>query len=135
MFAIFRRRVVATALLLSCTLWARAAVSQSVDLLRQIESFNLCTLRLAIEDLVHTHGDDYVGGPNLLEELKLAEQQVQLAKSATRSGAPWRAEQLQELSCMLRSLKRRALLENPVPNDLNSPILRFLFQRLLTQRI
>ena len=113
-----RRSVVAAFFFLSCAIWAQPAVSQSVNFLRRIKAFNGQTLRLAIEDLKQTHGDDYAVGPELLAELTELEQQVRQAISAADGEAPWPQQRLQNLSRELYSLKWRAMLSNPAVQNL-----------------
>ncbi len=113
-----RRSVVAALSFLSCAIWTQPAVSQAVNFPRRIKAFNGQTLRLAIEDLKQTHGDDYSVGPKLLAELTELEQQARQAISAADGEAPWPQQRLQNLSRKLYSLKWRAMLSNPAVQNL-----------------
>ena len=113
-----RRSIVATLLFLSCALCTGPALSQSVNFLWRIKSFNCHTLRLAIDDLTQTHGDDYAAGPKLLAELTELEQQARQAISAADGETPWPQQRLQDLSRKLYSLKWRAMLSNPAVQSL-----------------
>ena len=118
MFSSFRRLLVTAILCLGVPLLAQPGLAQRAKPLWQVKSFNFRTLQLAIDDLIRTHGEQYADGPVFLSELVELELQVQAATSAEKRDTPWPAKRLWNLSRRLYSLKRRALLANPVVADL-----------------
>lgn len=103
------RSVFTNLFLLSCMLWTRTALAEPTAPLLLDNSLNFHTLRLAIEDLIAIHGEDYPNGANLLAEL--ASLEAQTAK-------PRSSQQQADLSRKLYTFKRRALLSNPALKNL-----------------
>ena len=81
---------------------------------REVESFNFPALALALEDLIDTFGDRYPKGPGWRDQLRRCQTDAAAARQAfaPASLAAW--EGIERLARELESLRREALLANPL---------------------
>jgi len=96
----------------------RSAVAQVSDSKWHTARFEVEALRLAIEDLLVTHGDLYPQGATFLKELSTLEGSLGEATKPSRQGTAWSDERWGDLFGKLSALRRRALLANPAVRDL-----------------
>lgn len=86
------------------------------DALTRMQAVQWQPVRLAVEDMMATFGDDYPDGPGFLKAIDEIEETV--ARAGRRDGAKAPTEKdvagLEELSGRSLSLKRRALMANPL---------------------
>jgi hypothetical protein len=123
MYTIIRRAIINATLLSAVVSAAAAQDAAAPDSSRPfnyVSSFRFDTIRLAIEDLARTFGDEYPAGQALLSELSTLERRTQQARDATKAASPWSAQELWRLRRELIAFRRRALLTNPALEELGS---------------
>lgn len=79
-----------------------------------VASVNPEMLRLAIDDLVKTFGERYPGGREYLDRLKGLSRELEEVRAAAEQGEKQAVERRKAISDELASLRREALLANPL---------------------
>jgi len=84
------------------------------DALARARSFNFRALQLAIEDLWKTRGEQYPEGARYLEQLSNLKKRLSRALGRLAGGGLKDFQRVEQLANGLLSLKRKALLDNPL---------------------
>ncbi|MFH1269331.1 MAG: hypothetical protein ABIK89_26685, partial [Planctomycetota bacterium] len=84
------------------------------DTLARWKDSNLRSLRLAVEDLIETHGSAYAEGPRYLERIVKIQETIREARGD--SGGPVDFERFSQAAAEFETLRTEALLANPLLN-------------------